>query len=116
MLRVSGRAKQLRLNTAHKIFYKQAPEYLQENFEKARNRQQQHARNRLWNFSVPNVKGNESNSLIFFHAVKDWNSLPDELKTCENIMFFQKRSKETPDTKGSRRGRECICILLGYAG
>ncbi len=58
MLRVSDRAKKLQLNTAHKIFYKQAPEYLQENFEKARNRQQQHTRSRLWNFIVPNVKGN----------------------------------------------------------
>ncbi len=58
MLRVSYRVKQLRLNTAHKIFYKQAPEYLQENFEKVRNRQKQHTRSRLWNFVVPNVKGN----------------------------------------------------------
>ncbi len=61
MFRVSDRAKQLRLNTAHKIFYKQAPEYLQENFDKARNRQQQHTKSRLWNLIVPNVKGNESN-------------------------------------------------------
>ncbi len=111
MLRVSDRAKQLWLNTTHKIFYKQALEYLQENFEKARKRQQQHTRSRLWNFIVPNVKGNESNS-FFFHAIKDWNSLPDELKTCDNIYSF-KTSKETPDTKGNRRGRECICILLG---
>ncbi len=34
LLRVSDRAKQRRLNTAHKIFYEQAPEYLQEDFEK----------------------------------------------------------------------------------
>ncbi len=31
LLRVSDRAKQLRLNNAHKIFYNQAPGYLQEN-------------------------------------------------------------------------------------
>jgi len=61
MLRVSDRAKQLRLNTEHKIFYKQAPEYLQEHFEKATNRQQHHTRSSLCNFIVPNVKGNESN-------------------------------------------------------
>ncbi len=46
----------------------------------------------LWNFAVPNVKGNESNS-FFFHAIKDWNSLPDELKTCENICSFKKGVK-----------------------
>ncbi len=89
MLRISDRARQLRLNTAHKIFYKQAPEYLQENFEKVRNRQQQHTRKRLSNFIVPNVKGNESNS-FFFQAIKDWNSLPNELNTCENICSFKK--------------------------
>ncbi len=90
MLRFTDRAKQLRLNTAHKIFYKQAPEYLQENFEKDRNRQQQHTRSRLWNFIVPNVKENESNS-FFFHAIKDWNSLPNELKTYENIYVLSKK-------------------------
>ncbi len=57
MLRLSERAKQLRLNTAHKIFYKQAPEYLQENFEKARKKQQQHTGSRLWNFTVPKCQG-----------------------------------------------------------
>ncbi len=39
-LRVSNRAKQLRLNNAHKIFYHQAPGYLQENFVKTRDRLQ----------------------------------------------------------------------------
>ncbi len=34
MLRVPERAKQLRLNTTHKIYYKQAPLYLQENLKK----------------------------------------------------------------------------------
>ncbi len=40
LLRVSDRAKQLRFNDAHKIFYNQAPEYLKENFVKTRNRLQ----------------------------------------------------------------------------
>ncbi len=38
LLQVLDRAKQLRLNNAHKIFYHQAPGYLQENFVKTRNR------------------------------------------------------------------------------
>ncbi len=32
MLKIPNRAKQLRLNTAHKIFYKKAPSYLNTNF------------------------------------------------------------------------------------
>ncbi len=74
LLRVSERAKQLRLNNAHKIFYHQAPGYLQENFVKTRNRLQ-HTRSSQWNFNVPNVRGIESNT-FYFNAIKDWNSLP----------------------------------------
>ncbi len=28
---------------------------------------------------------------FYFIAVEDWNSLPNELKTCENIGFFKKK-------------------------
>ncbi len=38
MLKISNRAKQLRLNTAHKIFYKKAPSYLNTNFKRTRDR------------------------------------------------------------------------------
>ncbi len=34
MLRFLKRAKQLRLNTTHKIYYNQAPQYLKANFKK----------------------------------------------------------------------------------
>ncbi len=83
LLRVSDRAKQLRLNNAHKIFYHQAPGYLQENFVKTRNRPQ-HTISSQWNFNVSNFKGIESNT-FYFNAIKDWNSLPNNLKNCENI-------------------------------
>ncbi len=36
MLRVPGRTKQVKLNTTHKIYYNQAPQYLQVNFKKLR--------------------------------------------------------------------------------
>ncbi len=91
LLRVSDRAKQLRLNNAHKIFYHQAPGYLQENFVKTRNRRQ-HTRSNQWNFNVPNVRGIESNT-FYFNAVKDWNTLPNNLKNCENIETYKKRVK-----------------------
>ncbi len=64
LLRVSDRTKQLRLNNAHKIFYSQAPEYLQENFVKTRNRLQQHTRSSQLNFNVPNAKGNEIHFIL----------------------------------------------------
>ncbi len=44
------------------------------------------------NFNVPNVKGIESNT-FYFNAIKDWNSLPDNLKNCENIHTYRKGVK-----------------------
>ncbi len=40
------------------------------------------------NLVVPNVKGAESNT-FYDNAIKDWNKLPTELKTCENITSFK---------------------------
>ncbi len=91
LLRVSDEAKQLRLNSAYKIFYNQAPVYLQENFVKTRNILQ-HTRSSQWNFNVPNVKGSESNT-FYFNAIKDSNSLPNNLKNCENIHTYKNRVK-----------------------
>ncbi len=65
------RAKQLRLNTTHKIYYNQAPTYLQTNYNKARDRTQQTRGSHLNFVVVPNVKGAESNTL-YCNAIKDW--------------------------------------------
>ncbi len=96
MLKIPGKVKQLRLNTTHKIYYNHAspkpPTYLQANFTKARDRTQ-HTRGSQWNFVVPNVKGAERNT-FYFSAVKDWNSLPNELKICENKGSFKNGAKK----------------------
>ncbi len=75
LLRVSDRAKQVKLNNAYKIFYNQAPRYLQENFVKTRNRLQ-HTRSSQWNFNVPNVKGNESNTFILMQL---WTGIVSQI-------------------------------------
>ncbi len=73
------RDKQLRPNNAHKFFYNQAPEYLQENC-KDQEQTTTTQRSSQWNFNVPNVKGNESNR-FYFNAIKNWKSpkLPEKL-------------------------------------
>ncbi len=109
LLRVSDRAKQLRLNNAHKIFYNLAPEYLQENFVKTRNRLQ-HTRSSQWNFNVPNVKENESNT-FYFNKTKGWNSLPNDLKNCENIHTYKKGVKSyLLQTATEEAGREYVYL------
>ncbi len=37
-------------------------------------------------------KGNENNT-FYFNAIKDWNSLPSNLKNCENIHTYKKGVK-----------------------
>ncbi len=90
--KIPGRVQQLRFNITHKIYYNQAPTYLQTNFSKNNDRGQ-HTRGSYGNFVVPNVKGAEGNT-FYCSAIKDWNKLPIELKTCENIASFKKRVKK----------------------
>ncbi len=63
--------------------------------------------------NVPNVRGIESNT-FYFNAIKDWNSLPNNLKNCENIHTYKKESKEVPATNGNRGSREGVCLPIGH--
>ncbi len=69
MLKIPNRAQQLRLNTAHKIFYNEAPSYLNTNFKRTRDRTQS-TRRSVWNFNVPIIRGGERNT-FYFNAIKD---------------------------------------------
>ncbi len=75
MLRIPGRVKQLRLNTANKICYNQAPTYLNANFKRTRDRTQS-TRPSERNLIIPQIKGEEG-STFCFNTIKDWNSLPE---------------------------------------
>ncbi len=88
VLRIPNKVKQLRLKTAHKMFYNKAPSYLNTHFRRTRDRAQSTRRSE-WNFNVPKIKGAEGNT-FYFNAIKDWNSLPEHLKACENIASFKK--------------------------
>ncbi len=89
ILRIPNGVKQLRLNTAHKIFYNKAPSYLNTHFRRTRDKAQSTRRSE-WNFTVPKIKGAEGNT-FYFNAIKDWNSLPEHLKACENTLSFKKK-------------------------
>ncbi len=79
MLRIPNKMKQLRLNTAHKIFYNKAPSYLNTHFKRTRDRAQSTRRSE-WNFTVTKIKGEEGNT-FYFNAIKE---------ACENIPYIKK--------------------------
>ncbi len=109
LLRFSERAQQRRLNNAHKIFYHQAPGYLQENFVETRNRLQ-HTRSSQWNFNVPNIQGIDSNT-FYFNAIKDWNSFPNNMKNCGNIHTYKKGvNRYLLQTATEEAGREYVYL------
>ncbi len=41
---------------------------------------------------MADISGTERNTL-YFNGINDWNSLPNELNTCENICSFKQRVK-----------------------
>ncbi len=73
ILKIPGRVKQLRLNKTNKIYYNQAPTYLQKTLIKKSDRGHS-TRGSHGNFVVPNVKGAEGN-MFYFDAIRDWNKL-----------------------------------------
>ena len=44
-------------------------------------------------FFVPRVQGIASKT-FYFIGIKDWNNLPDQIKSIRNILKFKSRTKE----------------------
>ncbi len=54
--------------------------------------------------------GIESNT-FYFNAIKDWNSLPNNLKNCENTLTYKKRVKRYLLQKATEEaGREYVYL------
>ncbi len=92
LLNVDDRAKQIRLLNARKVFYKQAPEYIMENFNRNRSRPGMNTKHRAYNFVLPRVMGGESHT-FYYNAIKDWNGLLDRLKVCNNFLSFKSKQQ-----------------------
>ncbi len=50
-------------------------------------------RHRTYNFDLPRVTGEEKGT-FYYNGVKDWNGLPDRLKTCSNLLSFKSKFKQ----------------------
>ena len=92
MLKVEDRIKQLKLNHVFKIYHDEAPEYLISHFRKFSNVHRYSTRGSSTNFILPKVKGQACNS-FFFTGIKEWNLLPNQVKTSKTHVQFKKAVK-----------------------
>ena len=87
-LNICNRVKQLRLYHVYNIFNNKSPEYMHTNFKI--NISLYGTRSINSNLCIPPIKGGESTT-FFYSGIKDWNSLPDQIKSCNNknsVNFF----------------------------
>ena len=90
MLNVDFRVKQLRLSHVHKIFNGTGPSYLSEQFIKVSD-VHHFTRGSTENFIVPSVNGVAATT-FYYSGIKDWNSLPSDVKqkcTFNGFKFAQ---------------------------
>ena len=79
MVNVENRVKQLRLNHAHKIYNKKCPSYMKEKFVPISEKHMYNSRFSIGNFHVP-CDDSYIKKTIYYNAIKDWNSLPINIK------------------------------------
>ena len=85
-LNICNRVKQLRLNHVYNIFNNKSPEYMHTNFNI--NISLYGTRSSNSNCYMSPIKGGESTT-FFYRGIKDWNSLPDPIKSCNNKNSFK---------------------------
>jgi hypothetical protein len=85
---VKDRVSQLGLNLAHNIFYDRCPTYLKTDFVKVSDCHDHNTRSSDFNFKVP-----KANSIIettfYCNAIRQWNQLPDQLKSMQSKDAFK---------------------------
>ena len=91
-LNVQNRVKQLRLNHVHKIVNKKCPSYMNNNFSLVSDIHSHNSRNSKGNFYLPQVNCFTSTT-FYYQAIKDWNSLPADVKNVSYIYEFKKKVK-----------------------
>jgi hypothetical protein len=92
-LNVNDRVSQLSLNLVHSIYYNRCPEYLKSHFTKIRDLHSHNTRGSEYNFVVP-VTNTITQGTYYYNVIKDWNSMPDSLRSIEDKDAF-KRSLKT---------------------
>ena len=89
MLKVSERVTQIKLNHIHKIWSNSCPIYLKEHFDRIIDTELRNCtRASRNNFFLPRVQKQAINT-FFYSGIKDWNSLPTNIKQIQNVNAFK---------------------------
>ena len=90
-LKISNRVKQLKLNHVHNILNNKCPDYMHKFFTKELSSHS--TRSSSMNYNIPSIKGCESTT-FYYSGIKDWNSLPESVKNCNNKNRFKTNVKK----------------------
>ena len=95
-LNVDFRVKQLRLSHVNKIFNRTGPSYLSEHFIKVSDVHHHFTRGSTGNFiaGLPSVSGVAATTLIYYSGIKDWNSLPSDVKQKCTFNGFKSAARQ----------------------
>jgi hypothetical protein len=106
-LNICNRVKQL--NHIYNIFNNKSPEYMHKIFKINTCISLYGTRSSNSNFYIPPIKGGESTT-FFYSGIIDWNSLPDQIKSCDNKNSFKINvNKFLMEGLGSSFHSEFIC-------
>jgi hypothetical protein len=93
LLNVDNRVVFLRLNHVFKNNNNSNAPYMSDHFSKISDSHNHNTRRSSHNFVLPRVKGKGS-STFYYNAIKDWNALPDNIKTINSISVFKSSVKK----------------------
>ena len=88
-LPIEKRVAQLKLHPVHKITYNRAPEYLSEIFAEYKTNPVHETRNNSLKYKLPDMRSKLSRTSFLHTGIKEWNSLPGDIKSLENFNSFK---------------------------
>ena len=92
------RVNQLKLNHMHDIYYKNGPNYMLDNISRCNTIHSYNTRGSSSNFFIPSVRGNCKAS-FFYTGTKDWNNLPNNIKSTICKKTFKDKVKTHLDNE-----------------
>ena len=90
---MSTRAEQLRLNHVFNIFNDLSPPYMNDNFNRVNSLHSHNTRGSAYNFHIPKIKTAQNAYSFYFNAIKNWNSLPDSIKSTTQKGNFKRATR-----------------------